>query len=93
MNSLAALLVFSPALAFSALTPSFDLEWQLKESQVVVLATEGDVIDGKLTVLSSYRGSLKPGDVINLPLLSRLSRSCPESGSSPAVEDVRSPET
>ena len=69
MNFLAALLVFSPAFAFSARTPSFDLAWHLKESRVIVLATEGDVIDGKLTVLSSYRGILKPGDVINLPLL------------------------
>lgn len=72
MNFLAALLCFSPAIAFSARTPSFDLEWQLKESQAVVLATEGDVIDGKLTVLSTYRGNLKPGDEIHLPLLAEF---------------------
>lgn len=55
--------------ASSAGRPSFDLESCTWNATDVVVATEGDSIDGRLTVIESWVGALEAGTELHLPAL------------------------
>ncbi|MEQ1841162.1 MAG: hypothetical protein ABL994_12195 [Verrucomicrobiales bacterium] len=59
--------VGTPAVA--GIVPSFDLNHSVWRATDIVLATEGDVIDGNLRVLETWRGALEAGDEVQLPEL------------------------
>ena len=61
---------------FAMATPVFaknhfilNLEYCAEHASYIILASEGDVIDGQLTVLESWNGDLHRGDVISIPEL------------------------
>lgn len=58
--------------ASAYLIPSFDADGCAWKASHVVVASEGDEIDGALTVLESWRGDLKPGDALNIPELAEF---------------------
>lgn len=62
--------VSTPAVA--EIVPSFDLEHSVWKATDIVLATEGDVIDGSLRVIETWRGGLKPGNEVHLPDLAEF---------------------
>ena len=64
----AALLSFTP-ITYAGIRPSFGLDHCTWHATHVVVATEGDKIDGRLIVLESWRGDLRPGEVISIPEL------------------------
>lgn len=45
---------------------SFDLDYSIWRASHIVLATEGQTIDGKLAVLESWKGDLKPGSHVEV---------------------------
>jgi hypothetical protein len=53
--------------ARAGIRPSFSLESCAWFATHVVVATEGEKIDGVLTVLESWKGDLTPGDAVSLP--------------------------
>ena len=53
--------------AFAGIRPSFMLDYSTWHSTHIVVATEGDEIDGKLTVIESWQGDLRAGDVVEVP--------------------------
>src|SRR5206468_3959938 len=66
----ATLLLTAGALACSAraaIMPSFDLEDSTWNATDIVVATEGDTIDGKMQVLETWKGNLAPGGSIDVP--------------------------
>ena len=70
----AGLLVFASAsLSYAAIRPSFYLDYSLWKATHIVLATEGNVIDGHLKVIESWKGDLKPDSKIILPELATFS--------------------
>jgi hypothetical protein len=55
--------------ANAAIRPSFNLDFCTWNATHIVVATEGDEIDGRLTVLESWKGDLRSGDVVAIPEL------------------------
>lgn len=47
--------------------PSFSLEESAWKATDIVVAFEGDVIDGKLQVLEAWKGDLKKGNSLDVP--------------------------
>ena len=45
---------------------------EIKQATHVVLATEGDAVDGVLDVVECWKGDLKPGDVLEIPELAQF---------------------
>jgi hypothetical protein len=64
-----ALLVSFTPRTYAGIRPSFGLDHCSWHATHIVIATEGQVIDGKLTVLESWRGDLRPGGIIFVPEL------------------------
>lgn len=60
-----ALSVFFPAVA--GIRPSFMLDNSTWHATHIVVATEGDEIDGKLTVIESWKGDLRAGEIVDVP--------------------------
>jgi len=50
--------------ASAAIGPSFLLEYSMLKATHIVLATEGDVIDGRLSVIDSWKGDLEQGEEV-----------------------------
>lgn len=65
----ATMLLLGGAPAIAAFQPSFQLEQCSKDATDIVLATEGDKIDGELEVLETWRGGLARGEKILIPAL------------------------
>lgn len=63
------LLLFFAAAAQARTWRSFDLDQCTWNASHIVVATEGALIDGRLTVLESWRGDLRPGETISIPEL------------------------
>jgi len=55
--------------AWGTIRPRFDLEGSTWEATHIVVATEGEKIDGGLRVIESWKGDLGKGDVITVPEL------------------------
>jgi len=53
--------------AFAAERPSFYLDHSGWHATHIVVVTEGKKIDGKVRVLETWRGDLRPGDRLDLP--------------------------
>lgn len=62
-------LIAAAAPASAAIRPSFNLNYSVWKATHIVLATEGEVIDGRLSVLESWKGDLKQGAEVILPEL------------------------
>ena len=75
-NSLLILVfVFATILSGSlraGIRPSFNLEYNTWNATDIVIATEGEEIDGQLRVLKVLVGSLKQGDAISIPELGQF---------------------
>src|SRR5215208_5414545 len=56
-----------PTLAKGHIT--MDVKACAQHASQVVVVTEGNSIDGQLTVLESWKGNLKPGDKLSFPEL------------------------
>ena len=63
------MLFLAGAPAIASFQPSFELEQCSKGATDIVLATEGDRIDGELEVLETWRGGLKKGEKVLIPAL------------------------
>lgn len=73
MATVCALALVGPARHASAeAAPDFDLDRCVWNATHIVVATEGDRIDGRLTVIESWLGSLNRGSELDLPRLARL---------------------
>jgi len=59
----------SGSLTLAAIRPSFSLDSSSWHATHILLASEGEQIDGRLAVLESWKGDLSPGDLIYLPEL------------------------
>jgi len=57
---------------WAAIRPSFSLDYSVWKATHIVLATEGDVIDGHLRVVESWKGNLESGTEIILPELANF---------------------
>jgi hypothetical protein len=66
------LLLAAPAVR-AGIRPSFNIESSAWFATHVVVVTEGEKIDGNLTVLESWKGDLAPGEVISVPELAAFS--------------------
>lgn len=64
-----ALALLTAATVRAEILPSFDHNQLAEKSDHVVLVTEGDSIDGQLTVLASYKGDIPVGSEISLSSL------------------------
>jgi hypothetical protein len=64
-----ALLVTIASPTSAAIRPSFYLDYSVWKATHIVLTTEGDLIDGRLTVIESWKGDLEPDTDIILPEL------------------------
>lgn len=75
---------------WAGIRPSFGLDHCTWHATHIVIASEGDEIDGSLTVLESWKGDLQPGEVISIPQLasfkSQPSREVKSSPLGPAIE-------
>jgi hypothetical protein len=67
--ALITLILLSAAPAHAGIRPSFSLDNCSWFATHVVVAAEGERVDGRLTVLESWKGDLRPGEVINVPEL------------------------
>ncbi len=65
-------LVASHAPAPAAWLPSFSLSYSAWDATDVVVATEGDVTDGKFKVLETWKGGVKAGADLTVPELATL---------------------
>jgi hypothetical protein len=70
--SILLLLLAAPA-ARAGIRPSFNVESCAWFATHVVVVSEGEKIDGSLTVLESWKGDLAPGEVISVPELAAFS--------------------
>ena len=52
---------------YAGIRPSFNLDYCTWQATHIIIATEGDEIDGILTVLDSWKGDLRPGEAISIP--------------------------
>ncbi|MHC4955481.1 MAG: hypothetical protein ACYTGZ_16640 [Planctomycetota bacterium] len=71
MRVLALLLLFAVP-SWGGIRPSFWLDDVAWRATHIVVATEGKSIDGKLTVVESVAGDLKPGTALELPGLAKF---------------------
>lgn len=67
------LILAGNSLSYAGIRPSFYLDYSLWKATHIVLATEGNVIDGHLKVIESWKGDLKPDSEIVLPELAAFS--------------------
>lgn len=67
------LLITAAPSARAGIRPSFHLPYCSWVASHVVVVTEGEKIDGVLTVLESWKGDLTPGDVVSVPELAEFS--------------------
>ena len=51
----------------AGIRPSFNLDYCTWQATHIVIATEGDEIDGTLTVVDSWKGDLRPGEAVSIP--------------------------
>src|SRR5206468_844470 len=58
-----------PTTATAAIRPSFHLDTCSWRATHVVVVSEGETIDGAVTVLESWVGDLRPGDTLAVPEL------------------------
>ena len=58
-------------LSHAGIRPSFNPDWFAWQATHIVLVTEGDKIDGEVTILESWLGDLKPGDTLKIPELAK----------------------
>jgi hypothetical protein len=58
--------------AATEIQPSFHLESSAWRATDIIVATEGDKVDGKLTVLEPLKGGLKKGDTVQVSDLARF---------------------
>lgn len=70
LNCLASVLLAQEASA--GIIPSFNLNSSLEKATHILLASEGENIDGRLLVLESWKGNLHPGDAIDVPELAQF---------------------
>lgn len=68
LSSLVAVLLFTPRI-YAGIRPSFGLNHCAWHATHIVVASEGDEIDGRLTVLESWKGDLQPGELVSIPQL------------------------
>ena len=54
---------------YAGIRPSFYLDSCAWRATDIIIATEGDVIDGKFTVIDSIKGNLQSGQTISIPEL------------------------
>jgi hypothetical protein len=66
---LAVALLAVARVAAAGVEPSFDLETCVRDATHVVVATEGERIDGELRVVESWKGDIEPGTQLSLPEL------------------------
>ncbi|MBI5096010.1 MAG: hypothetical protein HZB26_26685 [Candidatus Hydrogenedentes bacterium] len=66
---------FAPLLseAYGSVLPQFFFEASVHKATHVVLASEGEKLDGILNVIECWKGDLRPGDVIEIPELAEFS--------------------
>lgn len=64
------LIVGSANMVFAGMRPSFYLEYSTWDATHIVVATEGEKIDGIFTIIESWKGDLKQGDIITISELS-----------------------
>lgn len=76
-TALIAFVLLPAGLAHARLMPSFHLESCAMNATDIVVADEGETIDGELTVLEVWTGGLKPGATIHLPGLERFAHQNP----------------
>ncbi len=72
MRNFVALGIVSSAMCIASeasgrLAPTFNLEDAAPRATHIVVATEGDKVDGRLTVIESWKGDLKTNEVILVP--------------------------
>lgn len=72
MRILWSFVLLTAAESASEIQPSFHLEDSAWRATDVVIATEGDKVDGKLTVLEALKGGLKKGDIVQVSDLGRF---------------------
>ena len=68
----ALILLAAAAPVLAGFKPAFSLGYSLQHATHIVLVTEGDVVDGNLEVIESWRGDLKPKAMINIPDLAQM---------------------
>lgn len=56
----------------AGIRPSFDLDYSSRESTDIVVASEGEVIDGTFLVLETLKGELSRNDRISIPELAKF---------------------
>jgi hypothetical protein len=64
------MLVFT-SVSSAGIRPSFHLDSTTWDATEIAIVSEGDVIDGRLTVIESLKGDLKKGEVIVVPALEK----------------------
>ena len=67
-----AIVTWLPGIAVAKLEPSFHAEQAAWNATHIVVASEGEVIDGRLTVLESWKGDLVVGAIIEVPELKQF---------------------
>ena len=71
LTSLACLLIACSS-AFGGIQPSFQLQTSSWRATDIVVVTEEKQIDGVVKVLESWKGDLKPGQVLTIPELAEF---------------------
>lgn len=66
------MLAGTPMVASSESLPEFHLESSAWRATHIVVATEGEKIDGVFTVIESWKGDLKPGETLTIPELAEF---------------------
>ncbi len=67
-----AILLLCATNIYAGIRPSFSLDYCSWEATDIVVATEGDVIDGNFTILESLKGSLLPDETVSVPDLAQF---------------------
>ena len=70
--STAIIVILSISSTQAAIRPSFEFDYSVCKATHIVLATEGQSIDGRLKVLESWKGDMSPGSTILLPELAEF---------------------
>ncbi|MCD6051618.1 MAG: hypothetical protein K0Q55_3027, partial [Verrucomicrobia bacterium] len=65
-------LLIASGYAQAGIRPSFRLESSAWRATDIVVVTEGDLIDGNLDVLETWKGTLSPGAVLSLKELGKF---------------------
>ncbi len=64
--------IFAAAEASAGRRPTFHQDFSISKATHIVLATEGDVIDGRFSVIESWKGDLEVDTEIILPALAKF---------------------